>query len=118
MPAVCPVLFRGMTGCSCDWCVCVGGCYSVLCGLWAWVVITGLSCQELTALQSDTTTTNRSAADAIRAISLSLPLALIRTLTFLIPSFMIVHMLIEDEARLSGSVWKRWIGGVHFCKFP
>jgi len=72
MPVVCPVLFRGMTGCSCDCCVCVGGCYSVLCGLWVWVVIIGISCQELTALQSDTTATNRRAADASRLIGTDL----------------------------------------------
>lgn len=117
MPAVCPVLFGGMTGCSCDWCVCVGGCYSLLCGLWAWVVITGLSCQELAPLQSDTTTTNRRAADAISLIEACLSLTLICKHTFLIPPFIIVHML-EDVACLSGLVWKCWIGGVHFCKFP
>lgn len=78
-------------------CVCVGGCYSVLCGLWAWVVITGLSCQELTALQSDTTTTNRSAADAIRLIEtcLSLPLTLICMHTY------IFNSLIHDSSHVN-----------------
>ncbi len=99
---------RSVQSCSGGWqdvhatavCVCVcgggggGGCYSVLCGLWVWAVIIVFLCQELTALQSDKTITNRHAADAGRLIETYL------TLLNFIASFMIVHMLISGNSNI------------------